>query len=170
MKNLIVIMALTVLSIHALRAQEDIPFTQMIDGEIVGDIFFEAEEEISIYTLDGVDQGFYAAQYANKKNSTKRTLKAIKKFITNKFDKNLVDTYQSRGNIALSIILFIDEYGDLLDRGGSLKINGQDVDNDIYDAFIDEARQVLKNYPKLIPGKVKDQKVNIEAPVTVRLK
>lgn len=40
MKNLIVIMALTVLSINALRAQEDIPFTQMIDGEIVGDIFF----------------------------------------------------------------------------------------------------------------------------------
>lgn len=170
MKNLIVIMTLTVLSINYLSAQEDIPFSQMIDGEVVGEFFEEEEEEISIYKLDDVDQGFYSAEYVNQNNSTKRTLEAIKKFITNKFDKNLVDTYQSRGNIALSIILFIDEFGDLLDRGGSLKINGQDVDNEIYDAFFDEARQVLKDYPKLIPGKIKDQNVNIETTIILNLK
>lgn len=79
MKNLIVIMALTVLSIHALRAQEDIPFTQMIDGEIVGDIFSVAlGEGISVYTLDDVDQGFYAAQYANKKIVPNAHLKRLR--------------------------------------------------------------------------------------------
>lgn len=79
MKNLIVIMALTVLSINALRAQEDIPFMQMIDGEIVGDIFSVAlGEGISVYTLDGVDQGFYAAQYANKKIVPNAHLKRLR--------------------------------------------------------------------------------------------
>lgn len=168
MKNLTLIFILLASSFNLLIAQveEQVPIMESINGEMVGD-FMEFEEEIKKYKLTDINDGFSTYKCLNKKNNTQCTLEAIKKTIRNKFDKNIVKKYKKE-NVEFLISIMVDESGMVSNNGGKLTINKELEVLEVYSEFSKETARILKGFPKIIPGKLKDKNVIVETKILIK--